>query len=269
MLQQMQIRNYSERSIRTYLSCLRSLSLYYRCSPARLSIDQIKAYLHYCITVKDASTSTLNQTISAVKILFEDVLHRPWEPVQLKRPRKEKKLPVVFSKQELSLFFGAIKNEKHRAIFITAYSAGLRLNEVRKLRPVDIDSDRMQLCVRSGKGNKDRYTLLSAKTLEVLRNYYRAFRPATYLFEGSTRGTPLSERTIQNVFHQVVGRAGITKAVSFHSLRHSFATHLLEQGTNLRMIQQLLGHTSLKTTSVYLHLSCLETRHVNSPFDDL
>jgi site-specific recombinase XerD len=234
-----------------------------------LSIDQVKTYLHYCITDRQEATSTLNQIISAVRILFEDVLHRVWEPLKLKRPRRDKKLPVVFSKQELAIIFKTIKNEKHKAILITAYSSGLRLNEVRLLKPVDIDSDRMQLCVRSGKGKKDRHTLLSIKTLEVLRSYYRRFRPNTYLFEGQTVGTPISERTIQHIFYNVVEKAGIKKAVSFHSLRHSFATHLLEQGTNIRMIQQLLGHSSLRTTSIYLHLSCFDPKQVNSPFDNL
>jgi site-specific recombinase XerD len=234
-----------------------------------LSIDQVKSYLHYCVTERKEATSTLNQIISAVRILFVDVLHRDWEPLKLKRPRRDKKLPVVFSKQEITAFFKCIKNLKHQAIFITAYSSGLRISEVRLLKPVDIDSDRMQICVRNGKGKKDRFTILSAKTLEVLRVYYQKFRPHHYLFEGYVTGDPISHRTIQKVFTNAVVKAGITKAVSFHSLRHSFATHLLEQGTNLRMIQQLLGHNSLRTTSVYLHLSCFDPKDVSSPFDNL
>jgi site-specific recombinase XerD len=269
MLQEMQIRNYSDRSIRSYIHCLSRLSLFYKCSPDLLSIDQVKAYLHYCITEKQEATSTLNQIISAVRILFVDVLHRTWEPLNLKRPRRDKKLPVVFSKQEITAFFAGIQNEKHKAIFVTAYSSGLRISEVRMLKPCDIDSDRMQICVRRGKGKKDRFTLLSVKTLEVLRGYFQRFRPKTYLFEGYTPGEPISHRTIQKVFTTAAGKAGITKAVTFHSLRHSFATHLLEQGTNLRMIQQLLGHNSLRTTSVYLHLSCFDPKDVSSPFDNL
>ena len=269
MLQEMQIRNYSERSIRSYIHCLGRLSLYYKCSPDLLSIDQVKSYLHYCVTEKQESTSTLNQIISAVRILFVDVLHRPWEPLKIKRPRRDKKLPVVFSKQELTVFFAGIKNLKHNAIFATAYSSGLRISEVRMLKPKDIDSDRMQICVRSGKGRKDRFTILSVKTLEVLRTYYQKFRPKNYLFEGRISSEPISLRTIQKVFTDAALKAGITKAVSFHSLRHSFATHLLEQGTNLRMIQHLLGHNSLRTTSVYLHLSCFDPKDVSSPFDNL
>jgi integrase/recombinase XerD len=269
MLQEMQIRNYSERSIRSYIHCLSRLSIYYNCSPDLLSIEQVKSYLHYCITVKQEATSTLNQIISAVRILFVDVLQRPWEPLKLKRPRRDKKLPVVFSKQEIAAFLTGIKNVKHRAIFVTAYSSGLRLSEIRMLKPGDIDSDRMQIRVANGKGKKDRFTLLSVKNLEELRLYYQRFRPKNYLFEGYTEGQAISHRTIQKVFTNAVIKAGITKAVSFHSLRHSFATHLLEQGTNLRLIQQLLGHNSLRTTSVYLHLSCFDPKEVSSPFDKL
>ena len=269
MLQEMQIRNYSECSIRSYIHCLSRLSIYYNCSPDLSSIDQVKSYLHYCITEKQDAASTLNQIISAVRILFVDVLQRPWEPLKLKRPRKDKKLPVVFSKQEITAFLIAIKNLKHKAIFVTAYSSGLRLGEVRMLKPCDIDSDRMQIRVQSGKGKKDRFTLLSVKTLEVLRLYYQQFRPKNYLFEGYVSGQAISHRTIQKVFSDTVIKAGITKAVSFHTLRHSFATHLLEQGTNLRLIQQLLGHNSLRTTSVYLHLSCFDPKEVSSPFDNL
>jgi site-specific recombinase XerD len=162
-----------------------------------------------------------------------------------------------------------VKNIKHRLILITAYSAGLRVSEVGHLRPDDIDSDRMQIRVRNGKGKKDRFTLLSPKTLDQLRLYYKQFRPTKYLFEGYTPGHPIHPRTIEHIFNKAVKGAGITKTVSFHSLRHSFATHLLEQGTNLRLIQQLLGHNSLRTTSVYLHLSRFDPKEVVSPFDTL
>lgn len=269
MLQEMQTRNYSESTIRSYLICIKRLSLYFNCSPDRLSIEQVKTYLHYCVTHNKSSAVTINQVISAVKIFFVDVLHREWEPVKIKRPRREKKLPEIFSKQEIILLLNNVKNIKHKSIFITAYSAGLRLNEVRMLKPHDIDSDRMQIRVDNGKGKKTRLTLLSANTLTGLRDYYKMYRPLKYLFEGHTPGVPLSQRTIQKVFEGCVKKAGISKAVSFHSLRHSFATHLLEQGANLRLIQQLLGHNSLRTTAVYLHLSCFDPKQVNSPFDNL
>jgi site-specific recombinase XerD len=269
MLQEMQVRNYSACSIRNYLHGINGLAVYYKCSPDLLSVDQVKTYLHYCITERQVSTSTLNQIISAVKILFADVLQRAWEPVKLKRPRRDKKLPIIFSKQEIITFLGVVKNIKHKALFVTAYSSGLRISEVRMLKPGDIDSDRMQIRVVNGKGKKDRFTVLSPKTLDMLRRYYHVFRPKHYLFEGSHVGEAISVRTILNVFSKSLMKASITKEVSFHSLRHSFETHLLELGTNLRLIQQLLGHNSLRTTSVYLHLSCFNPKDVHSPFDNL
>lgn len=269
MLQEMQVRNYSARTVASYVHFIERLSVYYKSSPDLVSLDQIKSYLHYCIVEKKESTSTLNQIISAVRILYVDVLHRKWEPIKLKRPRKEKQLPVVLSTQEVSLLFKSVKNLKHRVILITAYSAGLRINEVRCLQPSDIDSDRMQLRVQNGKGKKDRFTLLSPKTLEQLRLYYKIYRPKKYLFEGYVPGKAIHVRTIGHVFNKAVKSSGINKEVSFHSLRHSFATHLLEQGTNLRLIQQLLGHSSLRTTSVYLHLSRFDPSQVVSPFDNL
>src|SRR5688500_13664032 len=150
MLQEMQIRNYSERSIRSYIHCLVRLSLYYKCSPDLLSIDQVKSYLHYCISEKQESSSILNQIISAVRILFVDVLHRPWEPLKIKRPRREKKLPVVFFKEEIAKFFAGIKNLKHKAIIVTAYASGLRISEVCMLKPSDIE-----------KGDYDSYSVIS------------------------------------------------------------------------------------------------------------
>jgi integrase/recombinase XerD len=267
MLQEMQIRNYSERTIVSYVRCIERLSFHYKTPPDLLSLDQIKSYLHYCVTERNESTSTLNQIISAVRILYADVLQRTWEPIKLKRPRKEKQLPVVLSTHEVSLLIDSVKNAKHRLILITAYSAGLRINEVRCLRITDIDSDRMQIRVKNGKGKKDRFTLLSSKTLEQLRTYYKLFRPKKYLFEGYRPGEPIHVRTIGHIFQRAMKSSGITKEATFHSLRHSFATHLLEQGTNLRLIQQLLGHNSLRTTSVYLHVSRFDPREIVSPFD--
>jgi integrase/recombinase XerD len=267
MLQEMQIRNYSERTIVSYIHCIERLSLHYKTPPDLLRLEQIKSYLHYCVVEKNESTSTLNQIISAVRILYADVLQRAWDPIKLKRPRKEKQLPVVLSTHEVSLLIDSVKNVKHRLILITAYSAGLRINEVRSLQIADIDSDRMQIRVKNGKGKKDRFTLLSSKTLQQLRTYYKLFHPKKYLFEGCQPTKPIHVRTIGHIFQRAVKLSGITKGVTFHSLRHSFATHLLEQGTNLRLIQQLLGHSSLRTTMVYLHVSRFDPKEIVSPFD--
>ena len=211
----------------------------------------------------------LTRSFSSIKILFVDVLGRSWEPLKLKRARREKRLPVVFSTEEIAHLINCVKNIKHRMILMTAYSAGLRISEVSRLEPSDIDSDRMQIRVKHGKGKKDRFTLLSPTVLDELRIYYRAFRPKHYLFEGYTAGKAIHSRTIEHIFTKALKKSGIMKAVSFHSLRHSFATHLLEAGTNLRLIQQLLGHTSLLTTSVYLHVTKFDARDVVNPFDRL
>jgi site-specific recombinase XerD len=184
-------------------------------------------------------------------------------------PPKGKAASVIFSKEEVAQLISSVKNRKHKAILSTAYSTGMRLNEVRMLSLNDIDSDRMQVRVQTGKGKKSRMTLLSPKVLQQLRQYYKKYRPEKYLFEGRNEGEPISIRAIQVFFTKTVKRAGITKPVTFHSLRHSFATHLLEQGANLRMIQELLGHSSLKTTSVYLHLSNFDAGKVSNPFDNL
>src|SRR5690606_2147785 len=269
MLQEMQIRNYSARTVVSYIHCIERLSVYYKRSPDLLSIEQIKSYLHYCVVEKKESASTLNQVISAIRMLFMDVLQRKWEPIKLKRPRGEKQLPVVLSTQEVSMLLEGVKNVKHRLILITAYSAGLRINEVRCLQPSDIDSDRMQIRVKNGKGKKDRFTLLSSRTLDQLRIYYKVFRPRKYLFDGRQPGEAMHVRMLGHIFNRAVKLSGIKKAVTFHSLRHSFATHLLEQGTNLRMIQRLLGHNSLRTTSICLHLSRFDPKEVMSPFDSL
>lgn len=267
MLQQMQLRNYSPQTISVYISSIVCLSRYYHRSPDQLSNEQIKDYLHDCIVNKHQSVSCINQTISALKILLVDVLGRKWESYQLPRPRREKKLPVIFSRQEVSTLLNAVTNLKHKAIISLAYASGLRLNEVRMLKPEDIDSQRMQIRVCNGKGNKMRMVLLSSTALNLLRLYYKKFRPETWLFEGLIPEHPIHQRTIEHQFHKYVIKAGIKKNVCFHSLRHSFATHLLEQGTNLRIIQQLLGHHSLKTTSVYLHLSSVDMATVLSPLD--
>jgi integrase/recombinase XerD len=269
MEQEMRIRNYSIRTIKSYISCLSSLSRYLNLSPDKITLAQFKDYLHYCVEVKKVSVATVNQTIGAYKILIEDILGRDWAEFRIKRPRGEKKLPVVLSKEEVVKIFASTKNLKHLTAFSLAYSTGMRLGEVVALMPKDIDPDRMQVLVRRGKGNKSRYTILAKELLPLLRSYYQVYRPDKYLFEGQLKGHSLSERTLSTVFKQCVAKSGIKKNASFHSLRHSFATHLLEQGTNLKIIQMLLGHGSLKTTSIYLHVCKQDPSSTQSPFDDL
>jgi integrase/recombinase XerD len=264
----MQTRNYSQRSIDTYLYLLNELEEYHNSPIDEISIDQVKDFLQYSITERNLSVSYINQAISAVKILQKDVLGKEWESIRIKRPRRLKKLPVVLSKEEIKSMIEVTGNIKHKAMLAVIYSAGLRRAELTGLRPSDIDSHRKQIRVL-GKGNKYRYTLLSGNTLELLRMYWMAYKPVRYLFEGQRKGHPISNETIQSVFKQACNKAGINKQATVHSLRHSFATHLLENGINLKVIQNLLGHSSLRTTSIYLHVTRFDIASIKSPFDEV
>jgi len=264
----MQSRNYSSRSIDTYVHLLHDLEEYHNISIDEVSTDQVKEFLQYSIAERNFSASYVNQVISAFRILQKDVLGKEWDPIKIKRPRRPKKLPVVLSKEEVKSMIETTRNLKHRAIFAVIYSAGLRISELISLRPSDIDSDRKQIRVL-GKGNKYRYTLLSENTLDLLRIYWRAYKPERYLFEGQKQGYPISSETIQVVFKHACKKAGIKKPASVHSLRHSFATHLLESGVNLKIIQSLLGHASLRTTSIYLHVTRFDPASIRSPFDEI
>lgn len=264
----MQTRNYSPRSIDTYLHMLSCLEQYHNLPVDEISIGQIKDFLYYSIEQKKVSVSYVNQVISAVKILHRDVLGKPWESIRIRRPRGVKNLPVVLSKEEIKSMIETTRNLKHRSILAITYSAGLRISEVVNLLPQDIDSDRKQIRIL-GKGKKYRYTLLSDSVLTMLRTYWKAYRPAKYLFEGQKKGQPIANTSIQRLFSNACERAGISKKASVHSLRHSFATHLLENGVNLKLIQSLLGHSSLKTTSVYLHVTRFDPASIKSPLDEL
>lgn len=270
MTREMQIRNYSERSVKTYTASMSKLAKYFNLSPDKVSIDQFKDFLHHLISEEKLSVSTINQTISAFKILRQDVLGLEWEPVRIKRPRREKKLPVVLTIGEISRMISLTTNIKHRALLAVAYTSGLRREETRTLKAVDIDSAGMRIHVVSGKGKKDRYTLLSQKALELLRIYYKLERPAKYLFEPTgKKGQCMGQQTINHIAKIAAKRAGIKKKISFHTLRHCFATHLLEKGVNLRLIQQFMGHSSIKTTAIYLHIANINPGSVTSPLDDM
>jgi integrase/recombinase XerD len=264
----MQTRNYSKRSIDTYVYLLHSLEEYHNIHIDEISIDQVKDFLQYSIETRKVSTSYINQVISAVRILQKDVLGKEWESIKIKRPRKPKKLPVVLSKEEVKSMIETTRNFKHRAILAVIYSAGLLISELISLRPSDIDSDRKQIRV-IGKGNKYRYTLLSENTLDMLRKYWKAYKPERYLFEGKIIGQPINLSTIRIIFRNACKKTGIKKQATVHSLRHSFATHLLESGVNLKIIQSLLGHSSLRTTSIYLHVTRFDLASIKSPFDEI
>ena len=270
LVQEMQFRNYSERTIVTYSRLLANVEKSYNLPLDSITADQIKSYLHQRIINDGVSISSINQTISAFKILQVDILGRSWERINIKRPRRVKKLPVVLSLGEVQQLIEATANIKHKAIMMLTYSAGLRRAELQQILPSAIDSKRMMVHVVQGKGKKDRYTILSHKALEVLRLHYKMNRPKHFLFEAQgNEDKPLADQTLNTIVKKCAAKAGINKRISFHTLRHCFATHLLEQGVNIRLIQQFLGHTSLKTTAGYLHLVNIQPGSVKSPLDSL
>ena len=246
------------------------LSRHFNLSPADISNDQLKEYLFYCKEKRSLSNSFINQTISAVKILKQDVQGVEWDKgIKIKRPRRNQHLPDILSKQEINALIEVTHNLKHKAILALLYSTGIRRDELLNLRLCDIDSDRMVVRVANGKGNKARDTLLAVKALKLLRDYYSSSyrKPIKYVFEGAGKpGQPYSGTSIGKIVQRATIKAGIKKHIYPHSLRHAFATHMLEQGANLKLIQKLLGHRSLSSTMVYLHLAAIDPS-VKSPFD--
>jgi site-specific recombinase XerD len=218
---------------------------------------------------RGCKNSTINQFINALRYLYVELYHQPLLLGEIPRPNKEKKLPVVLSQEEVRRIFDATSNLKHRFMLMVTYSGGLRVGEVVKLRPEDLDSDRGLIHIHGGKGKKDRYTVLSPVIVAQLRDYWRLYRPRAWLFEGQQAGKPYSIRSAERVFEVAAERAGIRKEVSIHVLRHSFATHLLESGTDLRYIQELLGHASSKTTEIYTHVSQRKLGAIRSPIDEM
>jgi len=244
------------------------LDSYKGIDPKDLDKQAIIDYHKFLIKNKQASLSHHNQSINAIKFYYEKVLKQPRTVYELDRPRKEYRLPKVLSKPEVQKILNHTLNLKHRAILSTIYSAGLRISEAINLQIVDIDSPNQRIWVRGGKGKKDRSTLLSNYLLTLLRNYYKKHRPKKYLFEGP-KAAQYSTSSIQKIFKRAKFKAGIIKPVTVHTLRHSFATHLLEDGISLRHIQLLLGHSSSKTTEIYTHVSQGALTNIISPLDSL
>ncbi len=268
-IETLKLRNYSAPTIKTYrLHFQRFLKYYSDTKLKHITHEQIRQYLLYLVEVKKYSTSAQNQAINSIKFYYEKVLGNPIEKYYVPRPRKEKKLPEVLSEEEVTRILKQIKNLKHKCIIYLIYSAGLRLTEVVHLRIADIHSDRKQIFIRSAKGNKDRYGILSDTVIDLLRKYYKKYKPQYWLFEGKP-GEQFSRRAIQKFFKTAVLKSKINKPATIHTLRHSFATHLLEHGTDLRYIQELLGHKSSKTTEIYTHVSRTARNKIKSPLDNL
>jgi site-specific recombinase XerD len=263
----MKLRRFSPKTIACYLACMRGVAKHFHKSPAELGEEEIRSYLHQLMEERKVSQSVLVQTYSALKFFFEKTLQKQWNAFRIPRCKQRRKLPGVLTREEVESILSATKNLKHRAILMTIYAAGLRIGEVTRLKVSDIDSGRMMIRVNEGKGLKDRYSLLGERNLEMLRLYWKAYRPLEWLFPGRNASCPVSTSAIQRVFKTSLEKAGIKKKASVHTLRHCFATHLLESGTDLYYIQRLLGHKSASTTSVYLHITGKEIRKIKSPID--
>lgn len=260
---------YSDATFRTYRYMFREFLKYtYPKKLHQITETDILLFQRKLVVEKECSRAYQNQSINAIKFYLEQVLGWDRQVYALQRPKKQQRLPLVLSTEEVQRLFECTPNLKHRTILMTIYSAGLRVSEALNLCIGDIDSDRMQIRIISGKGDKDRHSILSERLLVVLRQYYLEYAPKHYLFE-SYDGSQYSASSVRKFLQRSVKRAGIDKPVKVHTLRHSFATHLLENGTNLRYIQDLLGHTSAKTTEIYTHVNSKKLSDVVSPLDTM
>ena len=268
--QYLRSKRYSESTIKTYSEALKSFLVYFRTKPLRLiDNDDVILYNNDFILKNNISASYQNQIVNAIKLFFLVVKDSKIDLEKVHRPKRAKVLPNVLSKQEVKAILEAHSNMKHRMMLSMIYSCGLRCGELLALQPVHIDSKRQIVFLKNAKGKKDRIAPLSPKILSMLRDYYVVYKPKTYLFEGRHSGYPYDARSLQQVLKQALEKVGISKPATLHWLRHSYATHLLESGTDLRYIQELLGHNSSKTTEIYTHVSTKSIQQIKSPFDDL
>jgi site-specific recombinase XerD len=270
MVQQMQLKGYSTSTIRTYRNEFGAFLKQLKNVPATsMTVDRIKNYLQYCYVKMRLSEHTIHSRINALKFYYEQVLQREKFFWEIPRPKKHLQLPKVISEEKILEGLLKTENVKHRTLLVVAYSAGLRVSEVIKLKLTDINSDRMQIFIERAKGKKDRMATLSKFALQILREYVKAYRPKHWLFEGQYDGEHISSRGAQMIFKKAYQDLGLPKNISFHSLRHSYATHLLENGTDIRFIQNLLGHNDIKTTLRYTHVSNSAMERIESPLDKL
>jgi integrase/recombinase XerD len=263
-------KRYSESTITTYSEALKSFLIFYReKSVVEINNEDVVIYNNEYILKNNLSASYQNQTVNAIKLYFMTVRGTQIEVDKIHRPKRAKLLPNVLSKEEIKLILNAHSNIKHKMMLSLIYSCGLRCGELLALQPVHIDSLRNIVLLKNSKGKKDRIVPLSTKILEMLRDYYKVYKPKRYLFEGQTIGLQYDARSLQLILKQALQKTGIKKPATLHWLRHSYATHLLESGTDLRYIQELLGHSSSKTTEIYTHVSTKSIQQIKSPFDDL
>ncbi|MFC7632847.1 tyrosine-type recombinase/integrase [Paraburkholderia humisilvae] len=266
MIEDMRVRNLAANTQRTYLQQVSNFARYFGRSPELLGPEEVRAWQVHLIEVQRRSASTLVVATAALRFLYHITLKREWAVEELPIPQTPRKLPVILSQDEITCFLEAIRSVKHRTVLIAAYAAGLRISEATRLKVSDIDSQRMMLRVEQGKGRVDRYVMLSPRLLEVLRSYWC---PQYWLFPGRFPDQPVGADVVRQACHDARRRAGITKPITPHSLRHAFATHLLESGAHVRLIQLLMGHRSLATTARYLKVATSTICAATSPFDRL
>jgi integrase/recombinase XerD len=269
MTEDMQLRHFTPETQRTYLHHITGLAQFFQVSPEDLNLEDLRQYQVYLANDCLYSAASLNQFISAAKFLYDVTLEAPFDTSGLLRAKVPHRVPTILSQQEVLLFFGHLQSLRYRAALMVAYGAGLRVSEVASLKVSDIDSSRMLLRVQQGKGQRDRYTVLSPRMLEVLRTWWRAARPTGWLFPSGPAGRHLTPASLQEACHTAARLAGIRKHITVHTLRHSCATHLLENGTDIRVIQVMLGHQRLETTARYAAVSNKVLASVESPLDHL
>lgn len=274
MIKDLELRGRSKSTIKNMVCIMKCFSRFYNQPPEMLGEQHIINYLDYCINVRNLCRGTVNYINSTLKFFYVVTLEGAWSDLRVPRLRYDKKLPNYLTKEEVRLLLEATTYLKHKAILSTIYSAGLRVSEVINLRISDIMSAEMKIRIRNGKRNKERYTLLSQKNLELLRLYWRKFgyknySPEDYLFISRQTKKTLTSRGVQSAMDKAIKKAGITKKATPHTLRHSFATHLMNDGVNLVTIQALMGHSNMKTTSIYLHVKDYKTLNIISPLDTL
>lgn len=265
----LKIKRYSYRTIKSYSNAIKVfLSAFPNENPLDIKVNGIETFINSMVINKNISQAYQKILVGAIKLFYNELLRKNYKLNYLYPDRPERKLPVILDKTEVQLLLNSVENLKHKAILSMIYSAGLRLNEAIEMKVSDIDSYRMLIKIVKGKGKKDRYVMLSEKLLLLLREYYKEYKPKEYLFEGQ-KGGKYSARSVQAIFKVALRKANITKKASVHTLRHSFAVHLFESGTDIRIIQQLLGHNSIKTTQIYTQVSNANISKVNSPLDSL
>ena len=269
MIEDMQLRNLTPATQRSYVHYVAEYARYFQLSPEKLDVEAIHQYLLYLLNERKCSPESVNTCVSALKFLYLTTLEMPWTDEYFPRAKRAYKLPIVLSHEEMLLFFDHVPGLKNRAALMTCYGAGLRVSEAVALKVSDIDGQRKLIRVEQGKGQKDRYAMLSDRLLMVLRRYWIAFRPELYLFPSWKKDCHMSAATLQLACREAAAHAGLRKKVTVHSLRHAFATHLLEQGADLRIIQVLLGHSDIDTTARYTRVSPQIVAGTVSPLDRL